>query len=49
LFRISGDAVPAVLGGGYFIDNVKMSVSDTDKPRDGKVQDERDDSDGDND
>jgi hypothetical protein len=38
-----------VLGGGYFIDNLRMSVSDTDKRRDGKDQDERDDSDGDND
>jgi len=49
LFRISGDAVPAVLGGGYFIDNVTMSVSDTDKRRDGKDKDERDDGDGDDD
>ena len=49
LFRISADAVPSVLGGGYYIDNVRISVSDTDKRRDGKDEDERDDSDGDND
>lgn len=41
LFRISGTAVPAVLGGGYYIDKVKMSVSESDID-----QDEKHDSDG---
>jgi hypothetical protein len=49
LFRLSGDPVPAVLGYGYFIDNVFTSNSNTEGHDDGKTEDHHDCKDKDHD